>query len=201
MKLRKLLMTFAASLAGLMACNPPTSITVDSVTSLPVPDDEVIVLATGWRRGEVDEILSKFERKYALTASALRWEEAAGGVVRIRFRQPIPADQLLFLINYIHYPEGFDLTGKAPVAVAFARLGAAFGVTSPSMANQLAVFYSPTNDTQYDEVYASLADGKVYKLSFTDLVWTPVTVGRQSDAVIALLDSRAARDAMVALKH
>jgi hypothetical protein len=173
------------ALFGLAAgCAPPGS-RDPSVTSMAVPDDQVLILAKGWDKAEIDRILSDFETKYDLRAAALQSEDATGAF-RIRLRQPMGADQLLFLINYIHYPEGFDLEGKTVAAAARVRLSDAFGITTSPLLDKIATFYIPSNDREYDEVYAEVDSGSYYRLSFTDLAWEPVADARQSRTVISL---------------
>jgi hypothetical protein len=99
------------------------------------------------------------------------------------------ADRVLFLINYLHYPEGFELAQRSPVAVVVARLSAAFGVARPQFLGRTAVFYVPTNDTNYDEVYAHVDDGSSFRISFTDMGWEAVDESRRSNAVMALQQS------------
>ena len=177
------------ALFGLAAgCAPGSN--CPSVTSMAVPDDQVFILAKGWDKAELDRILSDFETKYDLRAAALQSEDATGAF-RIRLRQPMGANQLIFLINYIHYPEGFDLEGRTVAAVARVRLSDAFGITTPPLLDKIATFYIPSNDREYDEVYAQVDSGSYYRLSFTHLAWEPVADARQSRTVISLRDRMA----------
>lgn len=185
-RMRALLGAVGAILAALTGCGSATPSTSATISSAAVPDGDVIVLVNGWRPSELATILTRFERKYELGAGILQASEATDGTSRITLRHPLPADRLLFLINYLHYPDSFDQGLRSPVAVAIARLSPAFGVTEPPLLGRMAAFYVPENDARYDEVYATVDDGSAFRLSFSNLAWEPVEEGRRSSAVAAL---------------
>ena len=179
---------FGAALAFLSGCGAANSSPSASVTSAGVTDRDVIVLAEGWQPTELSKILETFERKYGMERGELQ-ATTEGGVSRIRLTRAMPADQVLYLVNYIHYPDGFDVNGRSPVAVAIARLNAAFGANEPPLAGRTATFYVPTHDTSYDEVYATVDNGTTFRVSFTDLSCEPAVDARRSHAVEALMAS------------
>lgn len=185
---KRLLGVASAVIALLTGCGGLGAKTDRSVTSQPVFDEQVTVLVAGWRRNELEKILSDFEGKYEGSTPALEVTNAPDKTFRIRLRHPLAAEQVLYLVNYVHYPEGFELRGRSIAVVAAVKLNEAFGVAGSPMEGQVAAFYVPENDTSYTEVYAKLPDGTSYRLPFTDLVWRRVHDGRRPRAVDRLLD-------------
>jgi hypothetical protein len=175
-----------AGLGALIGCGPATDTKPNQATSMLISGDEVVMLVRGWQRSELDKILADFEAKYGLDAKALLATENADRVLKVSLGRPLPADRVLYLVNYIHYPEGFDMTGRSRVVVAAIKLSEAFAVPQ-SLIGQTANIYVPANDDQYDEVYATVGSGAAFRVSFTNLAWEPVVDRRQSPAVAALL--------------
>jgi hypothetical protein len=189
MSMRRLLGAVGVALAVLTGRGDAAQSTTATVTSNAVSDQDVILLVKGWQSGELETILADFERKYGLDDGALQADNTAYGASRIKLRQPLSADRLLYLVNYLHYPEGFELERRSPVAVAIARLSPAFGVTEPPLLGRTAAFYVPADDTRFDEVYATLDDESAFRVPFTNLGWEGVAEGRRSSAVAALQKS------------
>lgn len=143
------------------------------------------VLVRGWPQGQLVSIIEDFVALYEIDASMIRDEPAAGGWTRISFSEPIDANLLLYLVNYLHYPMETDLTSVAPVAVArFATTGD-FGPAGATPGQQ-AKAYVPLNDTAHDEVFVTLADNAAYRVSFTDMAWAEQSDARMSAEVRAL---------------
>lgn len=184
--MKGLLGAIGTMLAILIGCGTASPSGSPVVTSTNVSERDVVVLVKGWQLNELAKILRDFERKYELDSGTLRAVDAKDGTSRIMLVQPLSADRVLYLINYLHYPEGFDLAKRSPVALAVAHLVPAFGVTTPPLLGGTAAFYVPENDTNYDEVYAHVDNGSAFRVSFTDLSWKAVGESRQSNAVAAL---------------
>lgn len=184
--MRTLLGVVSAAFALLTSCEDTTASNWAIVTSRPASDKDIALLVQGWGTVELAAIIDEFERRYELDEKTFELTEVADGTSRIRLRQSVPASHVLFLVNYLHYPEGLDFSGRSPVAVAVVRLGPAFGITEPPLLGRTAAFYVPANDVRFDEVYVVVDDGSAFRVSFTNLGWEPVSDARRSRAVEAI---------------
>jgi hypothetical protein len=137
-------------------------------------DKEVIV--KGWTETELRQIIANFEKLYsgrlgaAFSVTLNKTDEG----VRLLFPQDIPAEEFGFLVNYLHYPEGFDLKGRSISVVGRTTLSREFNCPEESMIGQRAAIYVPANDTEYDLVYVGVG-GRTYENSFAARNWKAVT--------------------------
>ena len=161
-------------LASLFQREPPASSKASDITMQPVSDAEVVLVASGWKPDELRSILAEFSSMYGLQEGAFDLSDVWQHSLRIRLGQPIGACDLLYLVNYLHYPKNVDLTGRSIAAAATVNLGPAFGVTAAPLLDQRAVFYVPTNDHKFDEVYSRTADGEAFRITFRDMAWREV---------------------------
>ena len=152
-----------------------------------VNDTEVVVLVRAWKGAELDRILADFRETYGLPHDQFAVAYQEPEIARIRLNRPLPSYQLLFLINYMRYPRGFDLTSRAPLPVAVVALNEQFGA-KPSLAGQRAAIYVPANDEEFDEVFLKLDSGATYRIPFTDMAWRPVADGREPRGLDAMID-------------
>lgn len=163
------------------------------ITSSVVPTDEATVVVSGWSKPELDKIISDFAQKYRWSQSALPVKLVSAGTYEIQFPNGIAADDLMFLVNYLHYPEGFELKNRAITAVGLIRLGAPFGLSDKSLIGDRGVIYVPSNDIDYDQVYVKVASVGAYRVPFTTLNWVR-TDNPRLPASVAELSNRFGRD-------
>ncbi|MEO5706402.1 MAG: hypothetical protein ABIT10_08855 [Alteraurantiacibacter sp.] len=173
-------------LASLFQREPPASNKASGVSMQPVSDAEVVLVVSGWKPDELRSILADFSGMYGPQEGAFDLPDSSHHSLRIRLDQPISACNLLYLVNYLNYPKTFDLTGRSIAAAATVTLGPAFGVTAAPLMDQKAVFYVPTDDDRFDEVYATTADGSAFRVTFRDMAWREVDDARCSMAVKSL---------------
>ena len=151
------------------------------------PNNTTAILLRGWNRAELERILSDFLRQYDLPSiSSLGLAQRPNGVLAVTFPTDILPKFLLFMINYICYPKDMDLSGRSIVVLCRVVLTAAFGLPDPALVGQRAEIYVPTDDTDYDLVYARVESGAAYKISFTNLKWKPVPDARLPVGVAGL---------------
>lgn len=131
----------------------------------------------GWSRPELEKILKGFSGMYDEQLHPefnflIRTTEPA--VHRVIFPKDIQPDLYCFLVNYIEYPMGFDLTGRTISVVGTATLSKDFALPDPALLGRRATFYVPTKDTDYDNVHVWLEPGLVYRNSFAAPQWQKV---------------------------
>jgi hypothetical protein len=99
------------------------------------------------------------------------------GALRAVFPHDLPGDLFTFLVNYVQYPRGIDLKGRAIHVAGRATLTPDFGAPHDAL-GQKAILYVPTNDTDYDVVYVRTVTGMVYEDSFASGTWKRVDTPR-----------------------
>ncbi|MDY7099459.1 MAG: hypothetical protein SXU28_15095, partial [Pseudomonadota bacterium] len=75
------------------------------------------VLVSGWALDDLEKILSDFCGMYELPRESFTLVTDPDGWQRIFWPEPIHSHTAQFLVNYIHYPNGFDFDGASPCAV------------------------------------------------------------------------------------
>ena len=151
-------------------------------TGSPIPTGDAVVMVQGWSEDELDVILSEFARLYSLSPHSLKRLRKMDGTSEITNVHPIEGALLLFLVNYLHYPRGFDLQARDPAVVARVRLADSTGAPE-ALLDRTAEIYVPENDTRYDEVYVRLAEDEFFRVSFSRGQWMRVEDGREPPAM------------------
>ena len=142
---------------------------------IPDPTNDKELIVKGWTEEELRQIMAHFEKMYqgrlgaAFSVSISR----SGTDVRLRFPQDIPAVEFCFLVNYVQYPEGFDLKGRLPTVFAKTTLSRDFNLPEESLLGQKAIIYVPANDTAFDVVYVTTG-GRTFENSFASQSWKAV---------------------------
>jgi len=153
---------------------------------VPDPDNKTSISVRGWPRAELDQILAAFLSDYELPLSTVAIAQKPGDILTITFPQDIEPRLLFFLVNYINYPENFDLTGRSIGVLAHTVVTPAFGPPDPRLNGQSAVIYVPADDTDYDWVNIQLEVGITFSVRFTNLKWTPAEDTNLPEAVAGL---------------
>jgi hypothetical protein len=142
------------------------------LTSLFVPDpnNQTMVVVRGWKQVELQKIVADFLPMYGIPRLAVA---IASGerVLEIRFPSDIQPKLLMFLVNYVQNPKGFDLSHRSIGVVAHVVLTPAFGAPSPNLVGRRATIYVPANDTDYDVVYVRTESGETYRVPFSEMKW------------------------------
>jgi hypothetical protein len=161
----------------------------EKVTSSFVPDarNETTLSIRGWEQMVLNRILADFGRLYGLlNSSPYRVEPRSNDTFVVTFPGDIEPRLLLFLVNYVRYPKGFDLANRSIGVLARAVLTPAFGAPASALVGTRANFYVPANDTEYDLVYAQDESGRAYRIPFTSLRWEPAADARVPETVSGL---------------
>lgn len=149
---------------------------------------EPIVLRKGWSERELQTILHDFSSQYEL-GSSLKEQVTPrpDGSFKVSFPAGIAPDMFAFLVNYVRYPRDFELRGRQILVVGRVTLAGPFAPPVPDVAGRNAVFYVPTNDTEYDLIFVKTDDGRAFEVSFTDMRWKPVRDPRLPEGADRLL--------------
>lgn len=153
-----------------------------------ISPSEFSVVVQGWQPNELRTILSQFDDKYDLRADTFTIEDQNSSTLRVRATKAIDADQIFFLVNYIMYPENFDLTHRMLNAVGKMKLSDETGVPPGAKRGQEAWIYMPSGDRDYDVAYVTLDNGQTYRVSFTNMGWELVRDPRFPALVRDLID-------------
>jgi len=143
------------------------------------PNNRNTLSVHGWTRGELDRMLADFRSCYELSDSP-DWtvEAKSGDTFTIAFPQDIQPKYFLFLVNYLRYPKNFDLANRSIGVLGRVVLTKAFGVPDPALIGKQAEIYVPADDAEYDEVYARVETGAVYRIPFTNMIWKAMDEAR-----------------------
>ena len=136
-----------------------------------VPDGDAFVAVRGWNQVELEQILAAIAQSYDLPREALLSSQQRDGSYAVTFPQGVQAAHLFFLVNYLHYPVGFDLDGRKIAVAGNVTLTEAFGVPDAAMLGRAATIYVPADDADYDLVFVQVQPGATYSVPFTNLSW------------------------------
>jgi hypothetical protein len=150
------------------------------------PNNHTTVSIRGWSRLELNKILSDFRNVYQIPPENLAIWTEPDGILTIHFPNDIPPQQLLFLVNYVQYPKGFDLTHRTIGVLAHVELTDAFGIPEARLDGKRASIYVPSADSEHDLVYAAVQSGATYAIPFTNFVWRETSGARLPAAVAGL---------------
>ena len=141
-------------------------------TFVPNPSNQTSVTVRGWKRPELEKILTDFRQAYEMPAPS-DWTIAtrSDNVFAISFPNDIPPKLLYFLVNYLQYPKDFDLAHRLIGVLGRTSLTEACGIPDKKLIGMRAEIYVPANDADYDRVYLRTDDAEIYEIPFTDLVW------------------------------
>jgi hypothetical protein len=154
---------------------------------VPNPHNDNSVVVRGWAGAELERILGDFRQSYEIPqASGWSMTAGPGGELVIAFPNDIEPRLLFFLVNYIQYPKGFDLTQRTIAVLSHVVLTPAFGIPDNTLIGKHAVIYVPSNDTEYDLVCAKVENGGAYEIPFTNLIWKRASDPRMPNAVKSL---------------
>jgi hypothetical protein len=159
--------------------------TVPQVNSVSVMPDQFSVRTTGWSEAELATILADFAEAYKLPPDTFRTVAESREAFRIEATRSIEWYRLLFLINYLRYPVGFDPTGRVAGATATVTLSEMMGAPG-KLVGRKATIYVPANDTEFDLVYIRVEPASYFEVSFADMQWAEVDDGREPDEVSLL---------------
>lgn len=143
---------------------------------VPDPHNDKVLLTRGWTTQELNKIIDDFVALYGTQVPADFATEVHAdptGALRAVFPHDVPGDLFIFLVNYVRYPRGIDLKGRAVYVAGRATLTSGFGAPHDAL-GQKAILYVPTNDTDYDVVYVRTVTGMVYEDSFASDTWKRV---------------------------
>jgi len=132
------------------------------------------LLVRGWSESELERILSDYCAKYELPRDTFLIEPAENGTLQVRSHSAIGASHPFTLVNYIYYPEGFQLTGRKLAAVCALKLSRPTGFPPGASAGESVAIYVPADDQDYDLTYVQRASGQTYRVSFTNFGWVSV---------------------------
>ena len=144
-------------------------------------------LVQGWNEGELERILSDYCGKYELSRDTFLIAPEADGTLLVRSHSAIIAARVFTLVNYLHYPQGFDLTHRHPAAVGAVKLSRQTGLPPGASAGEAAAIYVPADDADYDLTYVQRASGQTYRISFTTFAWVAVENPRLTAAIRQLI--------------
>jgi hypothetical protein len=153
---------------------------------IPNPSNETSLSVRGWRRSELNQILTDFLRLYGLSdQSEYKLEAKSDDTFVITFPGDIQPTLCLFLVNYVRYPQNFDLSHRSIGVLGHVVLSAAFGAPD-TLVGKRAAIYVPSNDIEFDLVYAKVESQSTYRISFTNLIWEAARDARVPKAISGL---------------
>ena len=141
------------------------------------------VAVRGWARAELQRIIVDFSSRYDVPESAIELDARTDGVSTLIVPGEITPETLCFLVNYLNYPNGFDLTGRSIGVSARTALPRGFG--PPDLVGKRALIYVPSDDAEYDQVYVQCAD-KSYQVRLADFRWQVTVDARMPTTITGL---------------
>lgn len=152
-------------------------------TGQPIPGGRAKVVVRGWSPSEARTILDDFAKVYELEPANFRLSAASDGGLIVELPKGLPDDRFLYLVNYLNYPDNFDLTRRKLAICGI------WQIEDGAQVGSRAVVYIPQSDTEYDQAYVQMDRQQAYKVSFTDMTWVPTTDRRLPPEVADLEQS------------
>jgi hypothetical protein len=143
------------------------------------------VVARGWSREDLKQIIADFSGLYDLPDGWVEIERRADDVSTLAFADAVTPETLCFLVNYLTYPNGFDLSQRSTGVVARVQLTHDFGAPNDDLVGKEALVYVPSNDTEHDQVYVH-SDAQTYIVPLADFVWRVTGDARLPAAISGL---------------
>lgn len=144
----------------------------------PMPPDAIAVAVGGWERDELERIWAEFAARYELRDCPASIECASGGVCVMRFPHGLDEYGFCFLINYLHYPVGFDLKRRRLAVIGRMRVPGSAESPAVDRRKGWATLYVPADDRDRDLIFIRTAAGDRFRMSFTDMAWRPTSDAR-----------------------
>jgi hypothetical protein len=138
------------------------------------------LLVRGWSDIEMKQIIRDFQQLYHDRLSQnFSTEIHIGdeGILRVAFPADIEPRLFCWLVNYVRYPEGFDLKSRNIFIVGRATMSSDFLPSDKSLIGKGIIFYIPTDDNRFDEVFAQV-DSQSYRYPFASERWQRVQESR-----------------------
>lgn len=152
-------------------------------------NDKVLV-AGGWSGDELKKIIGDFAQLYQdQLPRDFSFEVGAKGAVQAAvFPRDLSPWMFIYLVNYAQYPKGFDLAGRAVLALGITTLSPDFELPDQNLYGKRAYFYVPANDADYDRVYVRVGEG-TWEAGFNaeNDAWSAVKDRRVPEGMEALL--------------
>jgi len=180
-----LLIVLAASPIILLAKPVKLDPKADVAPFTPNPDNDKLIMVRGWNEDELRKILDDFIEEdrsgsppYKIDIHK-RYEELYG----LTFPQDVHPTVFGFLVNYLAYPNNFELSGRSIIVAGKTTLNSDFDGIPRTLVGEKAIVYVPENDKDYDVVYLQTETGDTLAISFSEDVWRKVKNARLSDDV------------------
>ena len=136
-----------------------------------IADKELLV--RGWSDTELRKIVGNFQQLYRDRLPAdfsTGIQSADGSTLRITFPADIDPELFCWLINYVQYPENFDLKSRTILVAGRATIGSEFLPSKLPLIGKRILFYIPADDQDYDVVFARV-DDQSYMYPFSSDFW------------------------------
>ncbi len=134
---------------------------------------EMELLVEGWSDSELRQIIGDFQQMYSDQLPknfSTEIHAHSGWVLRVTFPAGIEPRLFCYLINYAQYPNGFDLKSRTILNAGRAKVSSDFLPSDQSVIGERIVLYVPTNDKDFDIVFAQVK-GQSYKYPFSSDRW------------------------------
>jgi hypothetical protein len=163
----------------------------DSTQSSFVPNsnNDKRLIVSGLSQQELGKVLSDFQSMYAgrlHRTFSIHLTPISSNQFRIQFPNDIEPMYFHFLINYVRYPKGLDLSARSILVVGRATLDNQFNIPSASLIGQKAMIYIPANDKDFDLVYIQTDHGQTFEDSFASSSWKQVQNPRMPSGIETL---------------
>jgi hypothetical protein len=148
----------------------------------PNSTNDKVLSVRGWSELELNRILRDFDALYEIkVAHQVEAIANSQNTFRVSFPADISAELFQFLVNYVAYPKGLDLTNRRIGVIGHTTITSDFGPPDPTLLGRQARIYVPRDDRDFDLVYILTSTGKVYQCSFMDMKWREVSDSRKRD--------------------
>lgn len=155
----------------------------------PNPDNDKLILISGWSEDELGQILDDFvdEDISAFAAFRIEIEQMSENTYALVFPEDVHPAEFLSLIDYLAHPIDFDWTGRSIVVAGKTTLNSDFDGLPKSAAGKKAIIYLPeTDDEDHALVYLQTEAGTSFARSLKEGAWRPVAAAPISDALRSL---------------
>ena len=158
---------------------------VDRPPFTPDPNNDKVIIVTGWNDEELNKILDDFGAQDSDSPPQIEVQSRYDEYFRLTFPEDLSPFDFAALVNYLNYPFDFDLALHTIAAGGKTSLSSDFqGIPAPLVGSK-AIVYAPEDDQDYTVVHLHSEAGASFSISLADSSsrWQPILDAKLSSQV------------------
>ena len=159
--------------------------TADLRPFTPDPNNDKMIVVTGWNEEELHRIVYDFGAQDANSPPRIEVQRVYDDYFRLTFPEYLSPFDFAALVNYLNYPFDFDLALHTIAAGGKTSLNSDFQGIPAQLVGSKAIVYVPEDDQDYTVVHLHSEAGASFSISLADSSsrWQPILDAKLSSQV------------------